>query len=106
VIEAQYQRLLSYPQQHLERMGWRQWGIDCQLPPEVPTQIGIDYRALVKPEVLIGETSFVFIRRAAAFGKRGELPRNSTSRVSHSENEYPRRCEIMKVRERMCHARR
>jgi hypothetical protein len=45
-------------------------GIDCQLPPEVPTQIGIDYRALVKPKVFIGATSFVFIRRAAAFGKR------------------------------------
>jgi len=26
VIEAQYQQLLSYPQQHLERFGWRQWG--------------------------------------------------------------------------------
>jgi hypothetical protein len=25
VIEAQYQQLLSYPQQHLERFGWRQW---------------------------------------------------------------------------------
>jgi hypothetical protein len=45
-------------------------GIDCQLPPEVPTQIGIDYRALVKPKVFIGATTFVFLRRAAAFGKR------------------------------------
>jgi len=45
-------------------------GIDCQLPPEVPTQIAIDYRALVELKVFIGATTFVFLRRAAAFGKR------------------------------------
>ena len=48
-------------------------GIDssAQLPPEVPTQIGgIDYRALVEPKVFIGATTFVFLRRAAVFGKR------------------------------------
>jgi hypothetical protein len=51
------------------RFGWL--GIDCRLPPEVPTQIGgIDYRALVEPKVFIGATSFVFLRRAVAFVKR------------------------------------
>jgi hypothetical protein len=44
--------------------------IDCQLPPEVPTQIGIDYLALVEPEVFTDATTFVFLRRAAAFGER------------------------------------
>jgi hypothetical protein len=37
-------------------------------------------------------------RWLVSFGKRRRLPRSSTTRVSHSENEYPRRCEIMKVR--------
>jgi hypothetical protein len=45
-------------------------GIDRQLPPEVPTQIGIDYLALVEPKVLTDATTFVFLRRAAAFGER------------------------------------
>jgi hypothetical protein len=46
------------------------------------------------------------VRWLVSFGKRRRLPRSSTSRVSHSENEYPRRCEIIKVSGRMCHARR
>jgi hypothetical protein len=45
-------------------------------------------------------------RWLVSFGKRRRLPRSSTSHVSHSENEYRRRFEIMKVRGRMCHARR
>jgi hypothetical protein len=45
-------------------------GIDCQPPPEVSTQVGIDYLAWVEAKVLIGATTFVFVRRAAAFGKR------------------------------------
>jgi len=53
----------------IRSFGWL--GIDCRLPPEVPTQIcGIDYRALVEPKVFIGATTFVFLRRAVAFVKR------------------------------------
>jgi hypothetical protein len=61
-------QLLSYAQQHLGAVRLAAVGIDCQLPSEVPTQIGIDYRALVETKVFIGATTFVFIRRAAAFG--------------------------------------
>jgi len=68
---SRYQQLLSYPQQHLGAVRLAAVGIDCQLPPEVPTQIGgIDYRALVEPKVFIGGTTFVFLRRAVAFVKR------------------------------------
>jgi hypothetical protein len=42
--------------------------------------------------------------RKASFGQLWRSPRRSTSRASHSEMAYPRRCEIMKERGRMCHA--
>jgi hypothetical protein len=69
VIEAQYQRLLSFATTSgadgLEAVGDR-----LPVATKVLTQIGIDYRALVEPKVFIGATTFVFLRRAVAFGKR------------------------------------
>ena len=67
---SRYQQLLSYPQQYLRAVRLVAVRIDCQLPSDVPTQIGIDYRALVERKVFIGATTFVFLRRAVAFVKR------------------------------------
>jgi len=53
---------------------------------------------LLFADAIYWRNSFVFIRRAASLWEALRIAKELDQRVSHSENEYPRRCEIMKVR--------